>query len=95
MKSYFLEDIASHQDVLEALAQLLPGQQRPWLLRDLQGDVMAYFNTHPSESDPNKIEVQVDMSGRHYNEDKVVVDALRKLQVVLGGIIRDDDDRVI
>jgi hypothetical protein len=35
------------------------------------------------------------MSGRHYNKDKVVVDALRKLQTELGGIIRDDDDRVI
>jgi predicted outer membrane protein len=57
MKSYFLEDIASHQDVLKALSQLLAGQQRPWLLRGLQGDVMAYFNAHPSESDP--IEAQV------------------------------------
>src|ERR1700730_3544506 len=89
MKSYFLEDIASHQDVSEALSQVMPGQQNPWLLRDLRGDVIAYFNAEPSESDPNKVEVTADMSGRHYNKDRVVVDNLRRLQTSLGGIIRD------
>jgi len=95
MKSYFLEDIASCQDVVQALSQVLPGQQKPWLLLEPGGDAIAYFNAHPSESDPDKIGVQADVSGRHYNEDKAVIDILRRLQTVLGGIIRDDDDRVI
>jgi hypothetical protein len=95
MKTYFLQDIASHHDVPEAVSQVLPGQQEPWLLLDLQGDVIAYFNAHPSETDPNKIEVTADMSGHHYNEDKAVIDALRRLQTALGGVIRDDDDRAI
>jgi len=95
MKSYFLENIASHQEVLQALSQVLPGQQKPWLLLEPGGDAIVYFNAHPSESDPDMIEVQADMSGRHYNNDKAVIDILRRLQTALGGIIRDDDDRMI
>jgi hypothetical protein len=95
MKTYFLEDIASHEDVPEALSQVLPGQQKPCLLLDLRGDAIAYFNAQPSESDTNKIEVSADVSGRHYNKDRVVLDTLRKLQIALGGIIRDDNGRVI
>jgi hypothetical protein len=95
MKSYFLEDIAPQQDVPEALSQVLPGQQNPRLLLDVRGDAIACFNADPSETDPSKIEVTADMSGRHYNEDNAVIDALRRLQTALGGTIRDDDDRVI
>jgi hypothetical protein len=95
MKTYFLEDITSHQDVPGALSQILPGQQGPWLLRDLRGDVIAYFNAQPSETDLTKIEVTADMSGRHHNKDKTVIDTLRRIQTALGGIIRDDDDRAI
>jgi hypothetical protein len=71
MKTYFLDDIASHQDVPEALSQVLPGQQKPWLLLDLRGDVIAYFNAQPNEAEPNKIEVTSDVNGRHYSADKV------------------------
>jgi hypothetical protein len=95
MKTYFLEDIASHQDVPGALSQILPGQQEPWLLRDLRGDVIAHFNAQPSETDLTKIEVTADVSGRHYNKDKTVIDTLRRIQTALGGIIRDDDDGAI
>jgi hypothetical protein len=95
MKSYFLEDTASHQDVHDALCQILPGQQKPWLLLDLRRDVIAYFHIEPSELDPNKIDVTADMSGRHYDKDKLVIEALRRLQTELGGVIRDNEDRVI
>ena len=70
MKSYFLEDIASHLDVAAVLSQLLPGRQKPWLLLDSQGDVIAYYNADPCESDPHKVEVMADMSGRQRGQSR-------------------------
>jgi hypothetical protein len=95
MKTYFLEDIAAREDVAAALTRALPGQQQTWLLQDLRGDVIAYFNIEPERLNRERVTVAADLSGRHYDEDKSVVQVLIRIQKEIGGNVRGDDDRTI
>lgn len=62
----------------------MPGQSRPWLLVSKEGDPIAYFNIVSGKH------VQVDISGRHYNEDEAVLEVLEALRTSVGGTIHDD-----
>jgi hypothetical protein len=95
MKTYFLEDIASREAVAAALTQALPGQQQPWLLKDLRGDVIAYFNIESEGLNLERVTVAADLSGRHYDEGTSVVQVLIRIQKEIGGNVRGDDDRTI
>jgi len=69
------------------------------LLHEL-GDPIAYFNVNPDDSETELPDgppergpsVQADISGRHFHDDAIVLSVLRKVQEVVGGVIRDDDD---
>ncbi len=79
------------------LQELLPGQQKPWLLRASDGDAIAYFNVI-SEKEGSLWRgscVTADISGRHFNEDAAVIAVLRQLQSAIGGEITDDDNNVL
>ena len=97
MKTYALENISSCEQATVELRQLLPGQDDPWLLKASDGDVIAYFNIVPKShhSEWSGSCVIADVSGRHFNEDAAVISVLRHLQSVIGGHIKDDDDKVI
>ena len=84
MKSYFLSHATKIAEVERALSDLLPGQTRPWLLLSPKSDPVAYFHLAAEG------EVQADISGRHYNEDAVVLSILRRLQSRVGGDISCD-----
>ena len=77
---------------------MFPGQVKPWLLMTDDGsDVVAYLNVEQEVEDilEGPFIIQADVSGRHYNEDRKVLNALRILQSRLGGSIRDDFDNVL
>jgi hypothetical protein len=95
LKSYFLEGLRDQHAAEALLSLLLPGQTDPWLLLAEGGDPIAYFHPGPVAGEEDALGpflVQVDISGRHYNEDDVVLRVLRLMQAELGGQIRDDDD---
>ena len=50
MKSYFLAPIASSGAAIAALSVVLPGQVGTWLLKDDDGDVIAYFSLIEADS---------------------------------------------
>lgn len=85
MKSYFLANVADPSGLEAELAHLLPGQSHPWLLVSDEGNPVAYFNIESGQH------VQVDISGRHYNEDKAVLTVLEALRTRVGGTIHDDE----
>lgn len=95
MKTYSLDNIANLEGAARELRRLLPGQEMPWLLKDTAGDVIAYFNVGPSEAGGSQLWVTVDISGRHFGEERSVVAVLRELQAVVGGIVRDDNDQAL
>jgi hypothetical protein len=84
VKSYFLTGISRPQEARHALSRLLPGQTDPWLLLSTPDDPIAYFNIASAR------EIQVDVSGRHYNEDAAVLAILKQLKQEIGGTIEDD-----
>ena len=88
MKSYFLNNMAKPEMLAISLAKVLPGQERPWLLHSSSNDVMAYFDIIFEED--GLIVVQADISGRHYDCDEMVLEKLREVANVVGGIICDD-----
>ncbi len=91
MKSYFLEGICSNEKAIEALRRHFPGQEHPWLLHDASGDVIAYLDVAEGGDSTIRIPaIAVDISGRHFNSDALVLAVLRSLQSQLGGDITDD-----
>ncbi len=90
MKTYVLDQISSQAAAAVLLSSLLPNRTAPWLLLAESGDPIAYFDLVPSDIDIVAPSVTADVSGRHYNEDRMVLDVLEKLQRVLGGIITFD-----
>ncbi|BCG79496.1 hypothetical protein [Mesorhizobium sp. 113-3-3] len=91
MKSYFLEEPADEQQARRVLSTLLPGQSEPWLLTAAEGGAVAYFNITILKDDGG-LAIQADISGRHFEQDEVVLIVLRAFQQKLGGTIRDDFD---
>ncbi len=89
MKTYCLSPIQSREAAAHRLSALLPGQSKPWLLKDSTGDVMAYFNLDDVDL-PGVLTISADISGRHYHCDREVVSLLEKLRADLGGGITDD-----
>ena len=87
MKTYILANTSSHAKAVAELRRLLPGQENPWLLKAPDGDPIAYFNVEPEEIDRKTCCVTADMSGRHFDEDQVVISILQQLQTVIGGSI--------
>jgi hypothetical protein len=90
MKSYFLAPIQSRSIATAALAATLPGQNDPWLLKDSDGDVVAYFSLVEADDTTGLRTIQVDVSGRHYNSDAKVVAVLNKLREATGGEVTND-----
>jgi hypothetical protein len=87
VKSYFLSPIPSRDSAVSALSVILPGQADPWLLKDSDGDAMAYFRVEPPESTHGRLMISVDVSGRHYHRDSDIMSILEKLREKLGGDI--------
>jgi hypothetical protein len=87
MKSYFLAPIVSRSAAVGALSSALPGQGDTWLLKDLGGDVMAYFSLVESDRTTGERTIQVDVSGWHYDRDADIVAVLQKLRDEIGGEI--------
>jgi len=90
VKSYFLEHISSVAAAESALRIELPGQEHPWLLRAADGDVIACFNVAPNLDDEPNLNIQADISDRHFNEDALVVDLLQRLSASIGGNVTND-----
>ncbi len=90
MKSFFLTGLRSETTVRDALKKLLPGQQDPWLLLSTSGDVVAYLHVQPADPEAQGVEIQVDVSGRHFSSDDVVLDMLLTLQQSIGGVVEND-----
>ena len=86
MKTYCLSPVKLRDAAVTKLNALLPGQAKPWLLKDSNGDVMAYFNLDDVDP-PRVLTITADISGRHYNCDAEVFSLLEKLQADLGGEI--------
>jgi hypothetical protein len=98
VKSYFLEALKNPSDAKVALSEHLPEHSDPWvLISDDDNDPLAYFNLSAGcESDcEGPYVISADVSGRHYNQDEMVISLLKKLQTKLGGLIRDDFDNTI
>jgi hypothetical protein len=87
VKSYLLTPIDLESDIAIRLSEILPGQVEPWVLFDDTGDAVAYFNLVENEAVLETSVLQVDISGRHYNEDAKVIAILKRLQDSLGGEI--------
>ena len=87
MKSYFLAPIASSSAAIAALSVVLPGQVGTWLLKDDDGDVIAYFSLIEADSTTGARTIQADVSGRHYDRDADVVSVLEALREKIGGEI--------
>jgi hypothetical protein len=90
VKSYFLAPIASREAAITALKAVLPEENKTWLLKDIAGDVMAYFYLAEPDGTTDERAIVADMSGRHYNRDADVVSVLQKLKAKLGGEITND-----
>lgn len=75
------------------LAQRLPHWVEPWLFKDEEGDVIAFFNVEQAVD--GAVSIQADLSGRHSGEAEKVVELLRHLQAQLGGRVTDDDDNIL
>ena len=90
MKSYFLEGISSVEATKLALRARLPGQEEPWLLLAPDGDPIAYFNVYSDLDGEAVLNIQADVSGRHYNEDAVVLAVLEDIKSLVGGRVTDD-----
>jgi hypothetical protein len=71
MKSYILSPIRSHSAAVTVLSLALPGQTEPWLLKNADGDAIAYFSL--VEDTVESCAIQADVSGRYYNRDTDVI----------------------
>lgn len=91
MKSYFLQNIRDKTSAEIVLRNILPGQEKPWVLLDNTRDPIAYFNVEETLDGETNVNVQADISGRHYNEDAAVIEILKKVQVMAGGELTTDE----
>ncbi|RYD22370.1 MAG: hypothetical protein EOP88_08355 [Verrucomicrobiaceae bacterium] len=90
MKSHFLEPVASRQAAVAALDDSLEqGAAGTWLLMSTTGDAVAYFHLEGPDED-SAVRIVADMSGRHHDEDALVISALEKLRQKTGGEITGD-----
>ena len=87
MKSYILEGVTSPGEVRFILDRLLPGQRDPWLLRETDGDPIAYYALVEADVELKRSAVVANISGRHYDQDERVVAILQRLQAAVGGEI--------
>jgi hypothetical protein len=99
MKSYILYNVSSAADASTELDRHLSRSgDGTWVLLDEGGDAIAYFVVGSGDRElpdaaPEHVSIiQADISGRHFYDDAIVLSALRKVQGVVGGVIRDDDD---
>jgi hypothetical protein len=90
MKSYFLAPIESRSAARAALSAALPGQTDPWLLKDDDGDVIAYFSLVEADDTTGLRTVTADVSGRHHDRDVDVIAVLQRLRETTGGEITND-----
>ena len=90
MKSMALAAISKPDKVRAVLDHVLPGQREPWLLSAKDGDPIAYFHLEPDGSDWEAPYIQVDVSGRHYDENDAVTEVLGKIAALVGGRIERD-----
>jgi hypothetical protein len=91
MKSFLLENISSLTAAMAILRAELPGQEQPWLLRDTDGDVIAYINAGDEVDGEPNLHVSADLSGRHFEKGPRVHALLQRLQLNCGGRILGDD----
>jgi hypothetical protein len=87
MKSYLLAPIESRDEAVAALNSVLPSEGETWLLKDADGDIIAYFSLVEADSETGMRTVQADVSGRHYNGDADVIAIVQTLQRRIGGEI--------
>jgi hypothetical protein len=92
MKSYLLIDVRDEDMANLVLSEILPDQAEPWVLFHSRGDAIAYFDIYLEEGGPL---IQADISGRHYYEDKKIIEILKRLQKAIGGTIIDDNENII
>jgi len=89
MKSIFLTDVQKPDLLQSALSQMLPSEGATWILASTAGDPVAYFAiVREGES----IVVQADISGRHYHEDDAVAAVLKKVGVIVGGRVQNEEE---
>ena len=90
MKSLFLEHVIGLAQAEAALDEELPGQRRPWLLRALDGDAIAYLNAESHlDGEPN-VHVSADLSGRWFGREYIVTRLLERLESRIGGNVAHD-----
>lgn len=87
MKSYLLEGIRSVEVARDALRELLPGQEEPWLLSSALADPIAYFSVGTELDGERSLYIEANVSGRHYADDAEVLEIIEKLQTLLGGVV--------
>jgi hypothetical protein len=87
LRSHFLEHVSSVEAAELVLGQLLAGQERPWVLRAPDGDVVAYFKVETVLDGEVNCHVCADISGRHYNQEASAIDVLKHIQKVAGGVL--------
>jgi hypothetical protein len=90
MKSLFLDHVSSVAAAEAALNNELPGQSDPWVIFHGPDDAIAYLTVGVVLEDGPNLHIQADISGRHYDKEKVVIDLLRRLQQRVGGSISSD-----
>lgn len=103
MKSYFLYSIADMAAAEAGLDRLLPAQRKPWILAAESGDPIAYFDVHEANLEfegPNDPAgpgpmVQADISGRHYNENELVLAVLRQVREIAAGLVMNDNGELV
>jgi hypothetical protein len=87
MKSYFLENVSSLSEAIAFLESVLPGQDRPWILRDGEGDPIAYLHVATELDGIPNIHICVDISGRYLEKAASVRALLLRAQETCAGTI--------
>lgn len=95
MRCCFLEKIEgrTESEIESLLSKELPEQRHPWVLFDRDGTPISYLNL---SRERRPLCIQADVSGRHGIQGmETTIEALKRLQILLGGVIRDDDGKII
>ena len=90
MKSYLLQPVQSRDDAVAALNSVLPGQSQTWLLKDSEGDTVAYYSLDESDHQQGMFSIVANINDRHFNRDTEVISVLRNIVKATGGVITDD-----
>jgi len=88
MKSIFLTNLRRPEILKSAISSILPGQKEPWILASTAGDPIAYFHIEKEDTKPS---IQADISGRHYEKEKIVIDTLIEIAGLVGGTIKNEN----